>query len=230
MKKYFIITLAFISLSLSGQEQKIINTGEFTGVRCQGAATWELIPSNECKLIIKSDNPDVYKYIHAEVQGNILVINTTEKNKRVSKLFNSVEFLIMFKEIDVIALEGAGKIISIDTIKSELITASLKGSGKLDLLIDCKSFESEIKGTSMFKVKGKANHTIIDVGGVGGFSGLEFVSESVNVKVDGVGSAYVHATEELTAVLNGVGSIKYLGSPSQKDIKVSGVGTVKPYN
>lgn len=231
MKTRISIILIFLasSVALFGQEKREVFQGTFTGIRCMGAAKWKLIASDEEKIVVETSNAEVFDYVQTSLNGGILFMDARGKNMNISKLFSEVTFLVYYKSIDHIVLDGAGIIESEDAIRTDQLYANLKGSGKIDLEIDCKDFEGWMQGTSYFSVRGECNIALVRVTGVGSFSGLELFAEQAEVRVDGVGHATIHVKERLDARLNGVGSIKYAGNPSDKNFDINGLGTIKPY-
>ena len=107
------------------------------------------------------------------------------------------------------------------------LTATLRGSGNMYLNVQCVEFIGNMSGAGELNITGAADKSVVRVEGVGGFDGYEFITSNMDVTVSGVGGAKVHATDRLTATLNGVGSVKYKGEPETKNLNVYGVGNIK---
>ena len=231
MKRIYFLGILFTVLVLNSKAQieKEVFNGDFTGVRCKGTATYKLVPADTNKVIVFTDDEEVFDFIDIGVKGHMLVIDLTDKNVNVSKLFEKVVVKVFFKELDHVVMEGAGKLESVGPIISPQIVADLRGTGKLEIEVECDVLEAAMRGTSVFTATGKADNVIVRVEGVGGFFGKHLEAGVVDVKVDGVGNATVNASNELKAPVNGVGSIKYLGSPEEKDFDINGVGSIKAY-
>ena len=230
MKHTFILLAAlvlFAGIQLHAQALKECSVSSFDEVKFEGSATWILIPSNEEKVLVESKSEDVFEYVDVDVKGNVLSINTTDKQKNITKLFKSVTIKVFFKSIISVSLSGTGSVNTDKRFSASTLTATLSGSGNMYLDVDCEVFRGNMYGTGLLNAKGTADKSIVRVDGVGGFDGYDFITNSMDVTVSGVGGAKVHATNKLTATLNGVGSIRYKGDPETKNLNTNGVGAIK---
>lgn len=230
--KLIITTLAIIlfSTTIFAQETKEVNVDSFNEIKLEGSAQWELIPSDKEKVVIESNNSDVFNYINIENNGKTLVISTTEKTKNISKLFKSVTIKVYFESLEDISLGGVGSIKMPDGFSATNVTATLRGTGSMELKVNCTTFNGNIHGTGSLSVEGNATSSIIRVEGVGNFEGSDFATVETNVTVSGVGGAKVNASNTLTATINGVGSIRYKGDPKNKNFNSNGLGSIKKSN
>lgn len=221
------VVAIFTANIISAQEQKEINVESFSSVKFEGSAQWVLLPSDEEKVVIVSKSDDVFDYIKVSNSGSILTVSTTDKNKNVTKLFKSVTIQVYYKSVISVYLSGVGSVNAEDEIHTNELSATLKGTGDMDLNVRCAKFTGNMNGTGGMTIKGKTAKGIVKVAGVGGFEGYELKCENMNVTVSGVGGAKVFATDILTATLNGVGSIKFKGNPKTKNLNTNGVGNIK---
>lgn len=226
---FIALTILMFAFNINAQEQKEIKVESFNKVKFEGSAQWVLIPSEMEKVVIECENEDVFNYIETKQKGGLLTISTTDKNKNITKLFKSVTIKVYFKAIKSVALSGVGSVKTEAKINSQNLTATLRGTGNMDLDIQCSEFTGNMYGTGNLKIIGTTNNAIINVEGVGGFEGYGLISSDMQIKVSGVGGASVHATNSLTATLNGVGSIKYKGDPKTKNLNTNGLGSIKRY-
>ncbi|MCB2209120.1 MAG: DUF2807 domain-containing protein [Bacteroidetes bacterium] len=224
---FIVILASFTGIQLNAQAVKECKVTSFEEVNFEGTATWILIPSNEEKVLIESKSEDVFDYIDIEQKGQVLSINTTDKQKNITKLFKSMTIKVFFTSIHSVSLSGAGSVTTENPIQASQLTATLSGSGNMDLNIKCSQFEGHMYGTGELEVSGNADKAVVKVDGVGGFDGYDFITKNMDVTVSGVGGAKVHATKKLTATLNGVGSIRYKGNPETKNLNTNGVGAIK---
>ncbi len=227
-----ISTLAILIFSAAtfAQETKEVNVDSFTKIKLEGSSQWELIPSNEHKVIIESKSSDVFIYIDIENKGNTLVVSTTDKSKNITKLFKSVVIKIYFEDINDISLGGVGSITMSEEFSTTDMVASLRGTGSMDLVINCSDFTGNIFGTGSLTTKGKATTSTIRVEGVGNYDGYDFTTATTTVTVSGVGGAKVNASNTLNATINGVGSIRFKGDPTTKNFNSNGLGSIKKSN
>lgn len=227
-KNILLVTLVlFIGYQINAQEEKEIKVGSFNEVKFEGSAQWVLVPSDEEKVVILSKSEDVFDYINVNESANVLTINTTDKNKNITKLFKSVTIKVYFKSINSVYLSGVGSVTAEKRIIAKELTATLKGTGNMNINIQCSEFVGNMYGTGGLNVIGKTSIGMVRVEGVGSFDGYKLECANMNVTVSGVGGAKVYATEIITATLNGVGSIKYKGNPKTKNLNTNGIGIIK---
>ena len=223
---FAVLVLLFVYKS-NAQEQKEIKLEPFNNVKFEGSAQWVLVPSSEEKVVILSKSEDVFDYIDVNQNGGTLVVSTTDKNKNITKLFKSVTIKVYFKSIESVFLSGVGSVNTEDKIVTSKFTATLKGTGDMNLDIECSDFIGNMQGTGGLNVEGTADNALVRVEGVGGFDGYELLCLNMDVTVSGVGGAKVYASKVLKATLNGVGSIKYKGNPETKNLDTNGIGSIK---
>ncbi len=221
------LTVLLFVCTSNAQEQKETKVESFNKVKFEGSAQWVLIPSDEEKVIILSKNEDVFNYIDINQSGGTLTVSTTDKNKNITKLFKSVTIKVYFKSIESVFLSGVGSVNTEDKIVTSKFTATLKGTGDMNLDIECSDFVGNMQGAGSLYVKGNAKSGLVRVEGVGGFDGYELLCSNMDVTVSGVGGAKVYASKVLNATLNGVGSIKYKGDPETKNLDTNGIGSIK---
>ncbi len=105
-----VMLVLFFGYQIKAQEEKEIKVGSFNEVRFEGSAQWVLLPSDEEKVVIVSKSEDVLDYITVNEKGSVLTINTTDKNKNITKLFKSVTINVYFKSISSVYLSGVGSV------------------------------------------------------------------------------------------------------------------------
>lgn len=220
-------TILLFAFSTEAQEQKEITVNSFSEVKFEGAAHWILIPASEEKVVIESKSKDIFDKITVKQSESLLTISTIEKDKSITKLFKSITIKVYFKSLDKVSLSGVGSVKADKQITAEKFTATLRGTGNIELNIRCSEFVGNMFGTGTLNVIGTADMGVIRVEGVGTFEGYEFVTIDMDITVSGVGVAKVYATGNLTATLNGVGSIRYMGDPKTKNLDSNGLGSIK---
>lgn len=225
-----VMLILLFSLQINAREEKEIKVGTFDEVRFEGSAQWVLIPSDEEKVVLAAKTEDVFDYIRVDESSGVLTISTTDKNKNITRLFNSVIIEVYFKSIHSVYLSGVGSVTAEQTISGKKFTATLKGSGDMNIHVSCTEFVGNMYGTGGLNVNGKTTEGLVRVEGVGGFDGVELECANMNVTVSGVGGAKVWATKSITATLNGVGSIRYKGNPKTTNLNTNGFGNIKKVN
>jgi len=223
------LTFAFATNIIS-QETKEIKVPAFSQVKFEGAAHWVLIPSDNERVEIETNNAEIFNYVEIENNGNLLIIYTVDKSKDITKLFRYVTIRVYFKSINNIKLSGVGSVLMKESNSVPEVTATLRGTGSMTLAVDCDDFYSNMFGTGSMEVSGIAKKSLVRVEGVGGFHGSKLKTQDTDVTVSGVGSAMVNASRNLTATINGVGSIRYTGNPGNKNFNSNGLGSIREMN
>jgi len=220
--------ILFLSFNLLGQNTKVISLEPFHNITLEGASSFVLIPSTQNKVEIIIETEDVMNYIKINVKNDQLFINTTGKNKDLSKICSKLIFKIYFKSIYSLAFEGAGKLTTEGTIKAQKLVAKLKGAGSMDLKINSYNFVGRMNGAGSLLVKGKCENSNLKLSGVGSIKAHQLNSKKTVAKVNGIGQIKVSVSKQLEAEVNGIGSIYYAGNPSKKIFSKNGLGSIKP--
>jgi len=88
------------------------------------------------------------------------------------------------------------------------------------------SLNMQVEGVGTVQLRGSAPHAYISVEGVATVRAFDFIAENAEVRVEGVGTVDVFATETLDARVRGVGTIRYDGG-ARVSRDVDGVGRVR---
>jgi hypothetical protein len=228
-KLKIIVSVILLVIALSGFSQitKEFPQENFNTLQTEGVSSFLLIQSDENKVEVIVENKEIIDYIDIKVTDGILAINTTSKNKNISKMFSKLTFKVYFRNLEYIVFSGAGSIKSENPIKSKKLEAELEGTGNIDLIANTQKFTGKMKGTGSFSIEGNSQSTELFVAGVGSLNATNLISKNTSIVLNGVGHAQVYASENLEATLNGLGSIKYTGNPQNKDFEVNGLGSIK---
>src|SRR5512139_1683147 len=154
-------------------------------------------------LTITTDD-NLLQYITTEIRDGKLVI---EFKRGV--LFDKVKdltFKVGAKNLNSLQVDGAANVQG-KNIATENLSVMLNGAGAITL-------------------SGKATEQNVVLDGVGAYNGAELISQRAQVTDNGAGAAVVRVSDQLEAIVNGLGSIEYIGNP-QVTQKVSGIGTVR---
>lgn len=90
-----------------------------------------------------------------------------------------------------------------------------------------KEFKLDLLGAGNIDLTGNAEHSNILIEGSSIVQGKEMEVKDVKVKLEGVGSCSIYASNSVDAYVEGVGSITYYGNPSSVDKKIEGLGVIK---
>lgn len=90
-----------------------------------------------------------------------------------------------------------------------------------------KEFKLDLLGAGNVHLTGNAEDSNILIQGSSIVEGKEMEVKDVKVKLEGVGSCSVYASDSLDAYVEGIGSITYYGNPDSVDKEVDGLGVIK---
>jgi hypothetical protein len=100
------------------------------------------------------------------------------------------------------------------------------GSAKIGGLTGA-DIEIENGGAASIVVAGRAGHETIELNGAGKIDATGVDAKDVEVDNNGVGLVEVRASGSLEMNVNGVGVIRYAGSPSHVESHVNGIGRIQ---
>jgi Putative auto-transporter adhesin, head GIN domain len=142
--------------------------------------------------------------LDTHVTNHILSIGTVN-NANINPT-KSMEFAIEVKSLEGFNMNGAGHI-EAKGIQGKHLTIGLTGAGDMS-------------------IEGAADSLDLNLEGVGNYDGEGFKTKQAKVHSEGVGSAVLNASDRLDAVVSGVGSVEYIGSPKVQK-SGQGLGQVK---
>ena len=149
-----------------------------------------------------------------EVEDNVLGLLTTEVTD---------EQLVLATKRNVKIDQGVGVTISLPALGRVTLTGA--GQFRVAGLTD-STFEVVMNGAGNVEATEMVDRVDVTLIGAGNalLSGL--VAKVADVSINGAGTAIVHATDSLSASVNGVGSVVYTGDPEEVVTSTSGMGTI----
>ncbi|MFC2126232.1 head GIN domain-containing protein [Bacteroidota bacterium] len=182
-------------------------------------------------LLVKSKTPlveietdeNLMRYIHVESNKGTLRISQSKN------LFsrNKLKAIVHYSELERIMVSGAALVENRGILKSEEIELKLEGAGVVKLNVECNTMDVDLSGAGKVGLSGKTQNQRLKLSGAGGLDAYGLESEVCDIKVSGIGSAEVFVTHELTARLEGLGGIKYIGDPKIINSEISGIGVIE---
>lgn len=178
------------------------NVGDFQALRIGGAANATIRVGPAPSLTITA-SADTLAGIRTEVRDGTLVV---EQKGRLFWSGEDVKLEITVPVLREVTVNGAGHV-EVHEASGDALRLTLQGAGHLVARGEIGSLDVTINGA-----------------GNGELSGLR--ARAVKAVVNGAGNVTVHAVEELDAVVNGVGKLRYVGTPAKLDTRINGVGNV----
>ena len=202
------------------------HTGDFTGISAGGAFEVEVKIGAVTEVTVEADD-NVIGDIETVVSGNELKIRT-----KSGAGFNNAHFKVFVTapEINTIHSSGAADIKVNDQLKSrEKITLEASGAAHLSASVDAPEISADASAAANMEISGKTRDYTAEVSGSANLKSGDLKSENTDVKVDGAGNAWVHASVSLKADASGAGNVYYKGGGNVV-VKTSGAGNVKNEN
>lgn len=106
---------------------------------------------------------------------------------------------------------------------------SVRGAVAGDITFDrLDSFNLDIDGASSLALHGRSANCTAVINGASDIEAYDFITENASITLRGSSSYQAHATKVLTAKIEGVGSITYVGDPATVNTDIRGLGTITP--
>lgn len=122
--------------------------------------------------------------------------------------------------------EGLGSI-SIDSLKTPSLTIDSEGVSNIKIKgLTTETLKVESSGVGNIELHGSAKTAEFECDGVGNINAEELKAVEVKAEVNGVGSISCFASERIRGDINGVGSLKYGGNPTEKKLQRNGIGSI----
>ncbi|CAN5478455.1 hypothetical protein BH09BAC3_BH09BAC3_34750 [soil metagenome] len=236
---FFLIVLSLLllsaaSIAFSQATKKTLELPDFKSIYVNSNYTVLLKQTNKQEVIVEA-LPEFMAVTEIKVENGILMINVERKpeaNKSLwakiddIKLNPTMKVYVSMKNVTELQVNGAGKIVSENSIASDFLTLGLSGSGSMDVDIKGNTVKAEVSGSGSLTLKGYATSLDASVSGSGSFKAFDCPFEMAKIKLTGSGFAEMNVTNSLEAYVHGSGSIKHKGNTKTLTKKVYGSGTV----
>lgn len=179
--------------------------GPFSEIEVNGVIDVRLRQGSESAVEIRtSDN--LQQGVLTEIRGNRLVISMKDD----------------FRYHD------SGEMKAIVTVAG-LRAVDFTGVGHLscETPIVCDRFSLNFSGVGSMELQGTCHDATFQNTGTGSLDAGRFICKKVELDNTGVGSARVHADEEITINATGVGSVEWSGTAQVRQQNSSGIGSIK---
>ncbi|MFY9150987.1 MAG: head GIN domain-containing protein [Prolixibacteraceae bacterium] len=222
ISKLFADPVVPVRQSWDDSDTRTYNVQPFNKIYLEGAFKVILEQGNESGLRIKTDE-DNFKYIDVQSDSKSLSLKIRKKHFDLDELI----LYITFKDLDELVMEGG---VSLDTkgyIELNDFYLHIEGGANIEMNLKANKFRVVGEGGVKFEFDGVVNELNVSISGAGYMDAIDLKSKRCDIKIEGVGTGSVYATETLNATINGVGKIRYKGDP-QVYKRIEGVGSVSP--
>ncbi len=196
--------------------------GNFTEIYLEGGYQVFLAQGDENKVTVKVLDDDIFDDLRIKTDNNKLRIRV----ERDCFNYGRVKLYITFKTLAKVNIEGGVKLKTKGYLNLNNLEMYVSGGAKIEFDMKADNVTIFGEGGILFEFGGVAKSLDIKISGAGHIDAEGLRAENVSVKIEGVGSGTVYATETLYAEINGIGKINYRGDPKVTS-NIDGIGLVK---
>lgn len=215
----FVAAALFSSPILNAQER---NVGDFNSVKVSGTANVLLSAGEQNSVKIEGNESDTSK-LKISVENGTLTIYTKGNIKNADKL----KVRVTCKELTNLEISGASDVKNDGQLNLNNIKIKSSGAGDAHLDLRAKLITTEVSGAGNLHLSGTAEKLTSEVSGAGDLKAYNLNCDSIFVKVSGSGNAKINALKSFTAEVSGAGNVIYKGEPSDRNVTISGAGSVR---
>jgi hypothetical protein len=176
--------------------------GSFRQVSVAGPFEVSVVRDGSETLTIRADD-NLLKHVYAEIEGPALRIYTRRRLAPRTPL----AVAISAKDLDGFAATGS-------------TNAALSAIASDDFAI-------EAGGAVNITAAGRCGAAAIALSGTATLDAANLICDSVEITINGVGEARVHASSAVAARINGVGKVVCYGNPRQVRREIMGIGSLQ---
>jgi hypothetical protein len=195
----------------------------FTGIRLNIPAEVTVLQGPFRVAVLAEDN--LLAHIETEVKGSSLRISSDrclDPNIRM-------KVDVTLPVLEEIKINGSGDISVPDTFQVDRLELDINGSGNLRCNLIAAEIESAIRGSGDITLTGSANRHEAKILGSGDIHARDLPCNTAELTVNGSGSVFVYAIQNLDVRVNGSGDVHYKGKPAVTT-RINGSGKVVDEN
>lgn len=203
-------------------DSKTYKVDDFTKLYIEGGYKVYLTHGNKNEVVVKASDDDVFDYIQVRNYGNELSIDVEPDHFD----FDRITLYITFKQLEKIRIEGGVKLDTKGYLDLDDFEMYVAGGAKIEMDFKAENVDIVGEGGVLFELGGVARSLEVKVSGAAHIDAEELKCKDVTIKIEGVGTGTVYATETLYAKIEGVGKVRYNGDPKVTK-SIEGIGSVK---
>lgn len=207
---------------ISAHAQQIRSVGDFSGIKA-GDAFNIVISQSETNTVNVDADEKALSQIKTEVKDGILNVNG-EGNVRSTK---PIVINIGVKSLNHLDVSGASDVKAMNQLICDKISVESSGAGDIHLDIKADEIKAQLSGAGDITLKGTTQILSANISGAGDLKAQGLEAEKATIKVSGAGNAKINVKQKLAADVSGAGSIIYKGNPVERDVTISGFGSVR---
>lgn len=205
--------------TFSAQAQQTRNVGDFSGIKVGDAFNITISQSDANSVKIEADEKEQLQ-VKTEVKDGILTI--TGNGGNLDK-----PILITVKSLNSLSVSGSGDVKTDNQLICDKLSIETSGAGNVHMNIKATEIKTKVSGAGDLILKGSAQLLDADVSGAGDLKASNLEVDKAKIKVSGAGDGKVNVKQSLDADVSGAGSIIYKGKPVERNINISGAGSIR---
>lgn len=179
-----------------------------------------LVSDSNSAVIVAQEN--IVESIELKAKNRTLVI----QSDRLLKSTKPIEILITCTRLEGLEINGSGKIVIINSYRTQRANYTINGSGDIEAKVIAKEIKSKINGSGDLHLFGQTQNHKIQINGSGDLKAKNLISNNCNITINGSGNADLSVLEKLDVSIVGSGDITYLGDPVIES-NITGNGKIK---
>jgi len=174
---------------------------------------------------------NVVPYISVEMSDTVLFLKNNNKCNFLRNFDQNLKVKLHLKSISKFMFDGSGVLNFMDTLKgSEVLVKSLRGSGTINLTVDCNRIRISLEDGSVdVHVRGKARYLNTYLTTSSTIDAKDLVSNIGGVSTESAGDISVNVIEHLNISIYSIGDVRYHGSPVINIEEYTGTGQIIRY-
>jgi hypothetical protein len=220
----FVISLTVFTLVSSAQETITRSLSSFKRLDVAGKMRVELYKSDTSRLEISANNAPAENLI-SEVTDSILSIRLKNDTNK-SAVF---KVLVYYSSLTEITVASNTLLLSPEIITTENISFTARSGAKMELDLDVKNIEADVKQGGILVFTGKTNRQIISVNTGATYSAYKLLAEDTYVTANVGSKAKVCAARIIDATSNTNSYVGYIGVPVSVYIKTNFGGVIASF-
>ena len=227
----FITLLLAVSSSSCAQTRRAtdqFDVSDFTAIESSVVANIQIRQSPRTSVTAEG-NEEMLDALDVRMENGKLILKMEESFlKRFRKRSENLVIAITTPTLTRINSEGVGNIVIDGTFTSPELVIQSEGVGNITAVnLRAEKVVIDSQGVGNITLGGTAASVDISSEGVGNVNADGLKAKRAVVSSEGVGNVSCHASEYLKVRSEGIGNVRYLGNPAEKDLSKDGIGKIK---
>ena len=200
-----------------GTIERTVHCGLFDELVYRGAGAMRLVSGDDPMVSIRGPE-DLVQRVNVRTRGMKLIVSLRfgpNPMALLEGLSDKLEIIAVTDSVTTVKAQGAGSVIlgrgTDHPIASEELKVINSGAGTLRGDVSAGTLKIRIRGVGRVELSGDTQRLDACLSGIGSLDAGELVAQSARVLINSIGSASLMVLDEITATMNGMGSLSYRG-------------------